>query len=84
MRSISANCATGTRSRGESLTKTMWTLPVKQTKQLWSDCFGSEGGLGPEAIVLCPGVPLVPVMGVAIVGLGTPMWIALDLLTGKR
>jgi hypothetical protein len=92
-------CATATRpmvpadveppvpvSRGESLrmTKMMWALPVKQTKQLWSDCFGSGGGLGPEAIFLCPGIPLVPVMGVAIVGLGTPMWITFDLLTGKR
>jgi len=67
-----------------SLTKTMWGLPAKQTKQLWSDCFGSRGRLGPEAIFLCPGIPLVPVMGVAIVGLGTPMWITIDLLTGKR
>jgi hypothetical protein len=74
-------------SKGESLslTKTMWALPVKQTKQLWSDCFESGSAWhSPEAVFLCPGIPLLPVMGVAIVGLGTPMWITLDLLTGKR
>jgi hypothetical protein len=95
-------CATATRpkaadnvnppvpvSNGESLsmTKKMWALPVKQTKQVWSDCFETGNAWRHElgaAIFLCPGIPLVPVMGVAIAGLGTPMWITIDVLTGKR
>src|SRR2546422_418728 len=93
-------CATATSSKAPSegqprdsvstceslpLTKTEWALPAKATKQLWSDCYESgTAWRSPEAIFLCPSIPLVPVMGVAIVGLGTPMFLTIDLLTHRK
>jgi hypothetical protein len=72
------------RSESMPMTKMMWALPVKQTKEVWSDCFGSGHGIGLKGIFLCPGFPMVPVVGVALAGLMTPMSVTFDLLTGKR
>jgi hypothetical protein len=97
---VLAACATATSSKAPSevqprdsvstceslpLTKTEWALPAKATKQLWSDCYESGSAWrSPEAVFLCPSIPLVPVMGAAIAGLGTPMFLTIDLLTHRN
>lgn len=55
------------------MTKSMWTLPTKITKQAWSEC-------GAGVISACLAIPFAPIVGVVGAVVVTPIALTADLL----